>query len=487
VNALLEKGDCHSGNLSHLSDADITEIFSKTQDTRYKRAVQVVRGAHEQQALWAYEKPWLSNFILKFMLALTGNEFVFNKIGVTLKGSASLKRLAIPHRPRKIPFDDELPRKPVSQLTSRLVRAGFVSAMALTVVLASKAFRLPIPELGDWGTSGPLRRAWLGHPRLDEAFNKFLSIFSYPILGPDPAPRLQLVYLLSQLISPLLIYTTEGYRLGNQGTLLSLPSIFNVVMQLWGIGVIAPIHAAISALQSHEMPPGRFIQPEVARALIPALTLGYIVPTILALVPTSNTRVWQNWIALWQLAPLLFSVLTLGFSKALRPLKQQRQHPNRQPSETDAKSNEDPDVRESEAFDQYKSADVPILQSVYMYAFTVQATAHIATLVYSYSAGLPLSTTFFGLPNVFEKSWELGDISSQVAMFFKFDQVFATAAILASQLYSVWDLRRLGYIKTRDALKAAGGVILGQGLLGSGATWAGLWYWKEKIMSSLGQ
>ncbi|KAK7413086.1 hypothetical protein QQX98_008034 [Neonectria punicea] len=49
----------------------------------------------------------------------------------------------------------------------------------------------------------------------------------------------------------------------------------------------------------------------------------------------------------------------------------------------------------------------------------------------------------------------------------------------ASNLYSVWDLRRLGYIRSSQAVKAAVSVVVGEALVGSGATWAGLWYWRE--------
>jgi hypothetical protein len=419
----------------------------------------------------------LSTFVLNVASRLAGDEPLLSRLGKIFTNSTSIKSLPVPYKPRAIPFNDELPEKPVSPHTTMMVKTGFVLGMGGLLWLTTKGMRIPIEELGNWGTLGPIRRAWTGQPILDDFMDKLVSALSYPILGRDPAPSLQLVYFLSQLISPLLVYTVEGHRLGNQATPLALPSFLNVGMQVQGVARMAPLHAALSALFTHESPVGRFIRPEVAQSLIPALTLGYIIPTILAFAPRNKTRSWQNWVAVWQLAPPAFSALTWAFSKGIRWWRHRSQ----------SSGGSDEKEQNLEHFDRYSATDIPALQFAYKYAFAVQATAHVATLAYALSSGLSLSRTFFGLPNIFNGEWNLPDTSSKLNVFFKFDQLFATTSIFASNLYSVWDLRRLGYISTKQALQAAFGIVAGQAVVGSSATWAALWHWREKVLSSMGR
>ncbi|KAK9775097.1 putative FAD binding domain protein [Seiridium cardinale] len=232
-----------------------------------------------------------------------------------------------------------------------------------------------------------------------------------------------------------------------------------VQIQIQTIGRVAPIHAAIRAVQAYELTPGCHVLPEVAKALMPVLILNY------------------NCLAFWPLLSPLFSSLTWVFSRGLRWWQAHVQPVKVEKKET---AGEEP-----EYLDRYKAIDVPVPQSVYKYAFILQAIAHVAVVGYSYSKRISPANIVLGLPSLINKTWELSNICLEVATFFKFDQVFAAAASIASNLYSIWDLTRLGYIKTQKALGAAVIVIAGQLSVGSGATWAGLWYWREGVLFSL--
>ncbi|KAM0816372.1 putative FAD binding domain protein [Seiridium cardinale] len=188
-------------------------------------------------------------------------------------------------------------------------------------------------------------------------------------------------------------------------------------------------------------------------------------------------RCGQNCLAFWPLLSPLFSSLTWVFSRGLRWWQAHVQPVKVEKKET---AGEEP-----EYLDRYKAIDVPVPQSVYKYAFILQAIAHVAVVGYSYSKRISPANIVLGLPSLINKTWELSNICLEVATFFKFDQVFAAAASIASNLYSIWDLTRLGYIKTQKALGAAVIVIAGQLSVGSGATWAGLWYWREGVLFSL--
>ncbi|KAF2997209.1 hypothetical protein E8E14_001370 [Neopestalotiopsis sp. 37M] len=450
VNALVEKRDSRPQGLASLSEDDVSEVFSKTQAARFGRAKKIVDAAHKSQALNAFENPLVSKLVYA-AAPFAGDEFALNRMGEILIGSTSIKKLAIPSRPRAIPFVDELPEKPISQRISNLVRLGFTGGMVGIAWLASKAFQTAIANKAQ---------------------------FSVPatFLEQRSSPKLQILNLVLQRISPLLIYTIEGYRIGNRGTLLSLSSLFTTGMQFLGLGCVAPIHAVVNAFQGYKQSPGRFIHPEVANALMPALTVASIIPTTAAFAQQSSVLGWKSCMIIWYLAPALFSALTWAFSKRIGSLQRQ------QDSSSDSK---DEDLASEPAyFERYASKDVPILQRVYKYAFAVQATMHIATLVYSCSAGFPLAKTF-GLPSFLTSISGVGQLDSQAGTYINLDRVLATVAIVASNLYTVWDLRQSGYVKTQEAGKAAVGIILGQALVGSSAAWAGLWYWREKVLFSL--
>ncbi|KAK6224096.1 hypothetical protein LQW54_000243 [Pestalotiopsis sp. IQ-011] len=449
MNALIEKRDSRPQGLLCLSEEDVTEIFSKTQAARYARAKQIVDVAHKQQSLNAFEKPLVSKLVYT-AVPFAGDEYALNLFGKVLIKSTSIKKLAIPYRPRAIPFMDELPEKPINHRISTFARASFTGGMIGVAWLAGKAFQLTNPDNTSWGTSA----AFLGQGRV---------------------PMLQVLNFALQRVSPLLIYTIEGYRIGNQGTLLSLPSLFTTGMQFLGLARIAPIHAAVNAFQGHEQSPGRFVRPEVAQALIPALAVAYIIPSAVALAQQrSGVSDWKRCLTLWRLAPPLFSALTWVFSKGIRSLQRRRE------SRSDTK--EGKPTPEPEPFERYTLTDMPILQRVYKYAIVVQGATHIATLLQS------CCSADFTLATIFPVSTaSLSGLGSQAATFMALDQVFTTVAVAASNLYAVWDLRRLGYIKTQEACKAGAGVILGNVLVGSGATWAGLWYWREKVLSNLGR
>lgn len=472
VNAILRKRDSRGGSLDKLADEDILDIFTETQSARHERAEMIVREAHKRQAIDAYEDPITSTIIQTLIMPQLGNEYVFNRMGKGFAGASKLEYLPVPHRARAVPFADELPAKPVPESVSSAVRWGFVGGMGLVLVITKKAWRLPFSRLGGWGESGSIVIPWLGDTPASQFLKALVSIFSYPLLDKDPSAKWHLINFLPQLISPILIYTIEGYRLGNQGSLLALPSLFTAGMQVQGIGRIAPLYAILSAVFGTESVPGRTVPKEVAMSLVPAVTLGFALPTIMSLWPTANVRAWQHWVTLWQFAPPLVNVLTALFSAGLRRLRQRRSPP---------------DEHEKD-FERYKKRDVPVLQRAYMYAFAVQSTVHIATMAYAWShPDISIAKTVFGLPNPFKAKWNLPGLSQQLATFFRYDAVTALAAYVGGNLYSVWELRRLGYIKTRSALKAALAVVAGQVLVGPGATWAALWSWREGVIADLSQ
>ncbi|KAK6955988.1 hypothetical protein Daesc_003635 [Daldinia eschscholtzii] len=472
INALLRMKDNRGGTLDGLSGAEAEKVFSEMQGARHERAHLVVDASHRIESILSHENPILSTLVLKYLPLVCDVENNLAQMSKIYIGSTTVKALPVPKRPRAILYCDELPSAPVTKNTS-VVRNVLVGGMGLALFVTTRAWRLPLDAVEEWINKAPVTIRWFGENHASKVLNTYASVLAIPMMDKDPSARLHLVNFLSQLLSPLLIYSIEGHRSGNQGTPLALPSAYSVGMQILGIGRIGPAHAILSSSFTHELPTGRPVPVSVAKSLVPAVTLGYVLPTILALAPVPSFRRWQNLLAFWQFAPPLFNVLTSVFSAGLERWQRGRKSVA--------------EYEEEHRLDCYKKEDVPILKSVYTYAFAVQATAHIATLSYaSMHPGVSIVRTFFGLPNPFAPSWNLPDIFAEVATFFRYDMAVAVASFVSNNLYSIWDLRRLGYIKTTEAIKAAAAVIAGQFLVGSGATWAGLWYWREEKLAGLG-
>lgn len=477
LNALLEVSGKNPGGLNALESSDYAKIFGQMQSARFDRATNIVNRAHAMQALFARENPALTNVVFNVLPRLSGEDNSLRMTAESIVGASRLKYAPVPNRPRVIPFDCELPSKPMSPASQKPLRALFIAAMIIILFVTAKAFRIPFDKLGNWAAMLSLQRHWLGDGPLNNLLNGMVSIISYPLAANDPESRVHLMYFLAQLISPLLIYTIEGYRCGNQGTLLALPFIFTAGMQVQGIGRIAPLYGILNALQSREDPGGRSVRPAVARALLPALILGYVMPTVMMFAPTSNTANWQDWMALWQAAPVLFSLFTFIFSFALGQW---------QKLVGPVEKKGDKEAEERRMFERYEDKDVPILKSVYTYAFWTQATVHICVFAYTFfHPHLSFSTLFWNLPNPMEMEWTITDVSILAKVFFQYDMVTALAAIVMFNVYTLFNLRRQGMITTFTALKAVMAVLLGQLLVGPGATWSGLWYWREGIISGL--
>ncbi|KAL2672300.1 hypothetical protein Neosp_013002 [[Neocosmospora] mangrovei] len=470
MNTLLRTRDNRGGHLDGLTDEEIEHVFNQTQSARHERAVEIVKRAHDQQSLFAYENPAISALICRYVQPLSGGESLLSLLSGAYVAGSVVEKLPVPHRPRAIPFRNELPAQPIDPRVHGVVKKVFIGSMGLLYLVSRKAFRLPFLELDNWSKTA-MTLKWFGNTWANDIFNLFTSALAVPISDTDPSARVQLWKFLPQLISPLVIYTIEASRTGNQATPLALPSLFSVGMQIQGIGGIGPLYSILSALFSYEMPTGRAVPVEVVKSLVPAITLGFVVPTIMSLAPTPNAHAWHNWLGVWQFAPPLFNVLAMGISAGSRWWKAKRQ-PEKEDEET--------------IYDRYKTKDVEPLKAVYTYVFAVQATAHIASLAYAWQhPGINVYKTFVGLPNPFKAEWGLSTLAEKLAVFFRYDMALATAAFVSSNLYSIWDLRRLGYIRTCEAVKAAVGVVAGQILVGSGATWAGLWYWREDKIAGL--
>jgi hypothetical protein len=394
------------------------------QSARHDRAKLTVSASERMQALLAFEKPIISTLVWRVFGPLAGDDSPLRILGGRTLAGSRVKALPVPFRPRAVPYHHELPAKPIANGRAALVRLVYTVMMGLL-------FWISLSSQGGHGT-----------------------------LESDTASVLRLVYLLSQSISPLLIYTIEGHRAGNEGTPSSLAFPYTIGLQVLGICRGLPLLALLTASLPFDAPAGRFVSPEVGKSLVPALTFGYIFPTLLMLASSVTSSSLDEWTGLWQMVPLFLPVLTVAISSVLRWSQR----------------------KTSKSFlDRYSASDVPILQFAYGLVFAIQATAHMAVLSYSYVHLETSGASLLGLPVPIESG-----ITLQLFKYLLRSEVALTiAATTIYSLFAVWDLRRSGYTTTRDAFTASLCVTMGQVMVGPGATWAGLWSYREGVISGL--
>jgi hypothetical protein len=483
------------GGFTGWSDADVEDVLRKTQEARYEPSKQVVEVSHLRQSILAWDTPWLSWAVYNVIVPILGFEPALNMFHANIAPGISLRRIPIPHMPRAIPYLDELPVRPLSARAKLRGRLAFSAVMGVLLWVAVKGMRIPLAEMGAWTEGGPaMQRAFVSSARWNKVLNIIVSLFSYVIAGDQPAPRAQVVYFLGQVLMPLLVWTTEGYRIGNSGTILSLPSLFTCSMQLFGIGKVAPVYMLLNAWFGMEISAGRFIGREVAQSLVPALTLGYVIPSILMVLPNPDVKTWQDMVLFWQFSPALFATLVFGFSGILqwRSKRLLAAAKEQMPARGEEKDDASYDHRvgpkhkdDHELYERYRDTDVRDLLSVYKFAFAITTTTHLATLAYAAFRSDMSLVAMFSVPDFRLAEWDLPGVAAKVATFFKYDMTVFELSSIAHSLYSTWELRRLGYVSTWAAVKAAAALTVGSVIVGPGAAWAGLWYWREKVLIGL--
>jgi hypothetical protein len=469
--------NCQSGTLS---TAEISKIFADVQQERQARMEGLIKDAHAQQCLECMETPFL-RFMAKYVLPHWPIWAVTKEWTATYAPAVSLNMLPLPSTPREIPYYDERFRKS----TSRGVLGVFLyAAYFLLAWLGHRQLWAAGKVNGTWGLVGqamqsksiplaggleaPLRQVYTGLRPLDLILQTLVTFF-LPVLADtsSPAAPLQTLYFLASMVPIIAIFTVEGSRPRNKWTLVALPSLWAVLYQLRGIGMIAPLYFATSTFISsgigYYTPSSRTLPESTARAILPAIALGFIVPTALLFFPLADElNMRQIFIALWQPAPVYVAILTHIFSRIIRSLS----------SSTPAKTG-------TPAADSNSNRDIPHLQTLYVVAGGISACFHLALVLSWFALGTESVAKAF-IP--FDSFVQATTLADGIAVFFQNDFLLVAAATLLWCLASVWDLHRVGIsnVSWRVALPA---LVLGSLAIGPGATVAAVCYWREGALS----
>ncbi|KAE9371953.1 hypothetical protein N431DRAFT_407772 [Stipitochalara longipes BDJ] len=345
---------------------------------------------------------------------------------------------------------------------------------ARTVLTANVSHYLPLLEeaaktgwIDDKGRLIELRKTYSGIEELDSFLAIFVGFFTPALAGLDRSSfsgikldqwgwlyarqRLQSITFLADVTVLNAILTLESCRRGNSKTLVAIPTIFLLAGQLLGAGQISPLFYFLTYITTSpsrlNTRTNRTVPTHYAKTILPALLLGYIIPSIGSFYPSSPLSSRQGWNYIWQFFPIWIPAFHFLFSRFI--------------------SNKGP------------GSEIASLRLAYALVFLVSTSAYL--YVFSVSPG-PFSQLFFKNISVWDWDTAFISISENTAMFLKWDEIFIVLGTAYWMMLNVRDLKREGRIEASwVSILAVFGVV--SALCGPGAGMAVIWWWREEALS----
>lgn len=185
-----------------------------------------------------------------------------------------------------------------------------------------------------------------------------------------------------------------------------------------------------------------------AKALIPALLIGYVVPTTLMYLPFLGIETQQFMVALWQPAPLfvngLWAVGSWISAGTERP-------------------------------EQNKKNSEKYVKAVYLLSGVVSAIVHLGVMWTCLTSDNPAVNLGEVLVPVERSTWGM---ATSLLFVFQVDFWVIMAAGLVAAWVVVWDVHHLGLADVGTGKIVAVTIVVAV-VLGPGAAISGVWYWRE--------
>ncbi|KAG7433756.1 FAD-dependent monooxygenase andE [Fusarium oxysporum f. sp. raphani] len=453
------------------SNAQIEAAFTAVQDERFERVQWLVNDAHKTQQIQAMATPFLAT-IGPILTRLPTTQSVLQLGAHKIIGATRIKGIPVPQREHTIPFNDELPCRPLSW-SWLPIGLGVLSQAALFRLATQILGPLEIPT-----TFGgePLVKYYTGFRIVDKILKNLVAVFGVPLASNNMAANRQWVSFTPLLLSTTLDWTLESYRAGSKGLITSFSSIFSTIYQVKAVGRIAPLYHLISVCEHIfggfiSSISDRLVEKEVVESFVPSITLGYIIPTALMLWPFKNKATWQRFTALWQPFPIYVGLMTSGLSTILS-----RHRARNAATQTRPKTS-----KESCGPRKRKAETHSLLRSVYAVGTAATALVHFYTL-YRIASSPNLSFSgVFGSIRYLVSGASPSDPAGRIHVFLQRDMFMNAASVFANSFYRTLDLRRLGYITSKEALTASLAVLVAQPVLGPAAAHIGFLGWREEV------
>ncbi|KAL1638038.1 hypothetical protein SLS58_009059 [Diplodia intermedia] len=235
------------------------------------------------------------------------------------------------------------------------------------------------------------------------------------------------------------------------------------LVSLFGLATVLPLYFLVFFNASHGvtywMPAERCIPQSVSKALLPSLILGFLLPSALMVLLGAESQYIQEVIALWQLTPVLVSPLSMVLSEL---------------------QSEPAALKESNApVEDYQGFDMPHLKRLYHVLFFIASAVHVGVLAF---LGLSSDMSIAGAFVPVHPTSPVSTVAAGMKIFFQFDLLMTVLMMFVWLVLNVWDMKRVGIVGL-PALKAVGVLLLGNLLVGPGATVVAFWKWREEMMA----
>ncbi|KAM0418915.1 hypothetical protein ACHAPT_012180 [Fusarium lateritium] len=429
-----------------LSGAQVDTALAEVHTLRHERAKRLVEQAHFLQVMIS-QRFALSRLLLKYLIPYFGQNAFVDLVVPICSEATRIEGIPVPKRPHFVPFEDELPAKPIKGDLVR--RAPWMLASGSLGVLLYASIRnldmkagtgLMYSALQHWGNGGLLAK----------------------LAGQSSGAS-----LVTSLIPTLSTWLIEGSRHGNALNPLSWTRVYSLMYTLAGPNWELPLFCLSSVLFSVNSTTHRPVDPKIARSITPAVLLGYVAPTVAALLPIKDAQIRHYVGIIWQAYPILCVAFTNGLT-AVRVWKSKSSTNEEAESKVDEKAI---DYASESELQLYKNEDVVPLKFAHGSALAMCVAIPIITKIASAGA-----THFFG--NTTETRL------SQVLPL-SHTGIIGAASSLVYSLYTAWELRSLGFVGTKQAVLGGLTSLAALGLAGPGAAIASTSYWREHVVSGL--
>lgn len=222
-----------------------------------------------------------------------------------------------------------------------------------------------------------------------------------------------------------------------------------------------PIYYAVytyfSDPETYWWPLNREIPLPFAASLKWAVSIGYVLPTVLIFVPWSNQFAMQNFEALWQPSPMYVPLLCTILGYVYRKRHNFKEAPKKAAG---------------------AMPDIAHLEKLYIF------TGVLGLLLHVYCIGKIVASPGMSLTSVFWPDFtaEPKSLGEGLRNIFLSDFWGFEIATFGWQCMAVWDLIRVGRTAV-DMGKATAIIALSNVVMGPGATLSAVWYWREQIMA----
>ena len=237
-----------------------------------------------------------------------------------------------------------------------------------------------------------------------------------------------------------------------------------MIWNLWysGFAITAPLHYMVSILSHRSvrdfLPFSRPVSKSAARAILPAMMVGYLLPTITVFLPFIDSSLRAKIAASWYLWPVYIGFATLLLSQIYRRS----------------------DISGNSKIEQENGEVLVYLRRAYLATCAIAGFAHIST-IYMCLRSPTISLRQIFIPHLSATTDSIQELNFNQ---FRLDMLIFVIASLAWLVFSVGDIIRIG-ISTVSWFKATMLICLGSVVIGPGGTAAAVWYWREVVSSEI--